>query len=119
MSENFKYPWMQKENDRREVRRPKPAPKKVTIKPASKKRAKQNKEYQVIRIQFLINHPACEAMVKCKGNRATEVHHVQGRIADLLTDTNNFLSVCHSCHEFIENNPNEAKEMGLSVNRIK
>lgn len=114
-----KYSWSDKEIERREHRRPKPQPKKLKIKPASTKRAKQNKEYQVVRIQYLIDHPLCEAMVKCKGNRATEIHHAQGRIADLLTDTNNFLSVCRSCHEFIENNPNEAKEMGLSVNRIK
>jgi hypothetical protein len=29
-----------------------------------------------------------------------------------------WLGVCASCHEYIELHPNEAKELGFSVNRL-
>lgn len=113
-----KYPFSDFQDERRESRRPKPKAREVKIKPTSKKRAKQTREYQVIRIQYLIDNPICEARIKCCGNKATEVHHMEGRIGKLLTDIENFIAVCQPCHRYIEENPNVSKEKGFSLNRL-
>lgn len=96
---------------------PKPEKKPTRIKPASKKRAKQNREYSKLRKQFLIQHPKCQVS-GCR-QVATEVHHLAGRIGDLLTDPKNFLAVCHEHHVEIENHPDLAKEKGYSKSRLK
>lgn len=114
-----KYPWSEKENQRRADRRPKPKLRQVKIKAASKKRAKQNREYQVVRIQYLIDNPTCQMKVICSGAMATEVHHAKGKIGELLTNTNFFKATCRPCHDWELKNSAEAKEMGLSVNRIE
>lgn len=94
-----------------------PKEKKVyRIKPASKKRAKQNREYSKVRKEYLIAHPKCEV----KGCRfiANEVHHIKGRIGDLLTDERYFLAVCNEHHKQIESSPEWAKEKGYSQSRL-
>lgn len=63
------------------------------------------------------------------GQKATTIHHKMGRIgyADdlarktdtpLLIDTRFFLSVSMEGHRKIEENPNWAKEMGFSLDRL-
>ncbi len=84
----------------------------------SVKREKQNKEYLKLRNVFLEENPICQAKLKGCTNEATECHHKKGRIGLLLTDLNNFLSVCHSCHSWIELNPLKAKELGFSKSRL-
>jgi hypothetical protein len=49
---------------------------------------------------------------------ATQVHHSAGRIGANLLDQSKWLAVCHNCHEWIERHPKEAKERGLSLNRL-
>jgi hypothetical protein len=84
----------------------------------SVKRAKQEREYSKLRDKFLQANPYCQAMIQCHGLLATEIHHKKGKIQGLLTDTDYFLSVCRTCHQWIENNPLEAKELGLSLSRL-
>jgi hypothetical protein len=43
---------------------------------------------------------------------------MKGRIGNLLTDPKYFLAVCRQCHNWIEEHPKEAKELGYSVSRI-
>lgn len=113
-----KYLWSDKANERRESRRPKKQVSFIKIKPASKKRAKQNREYQVVRIQYLIDHSVCEIQEVCKGARAVEVHHSKGREGSLLTDTRYFKSVCRACHNWELKFSKEAKEKGYSLSRL-
>lgn len=84
----------------------------------SGKRAKQNNEYSVMAKEFKAAHPTCQAcLIDC--TKATEhVHHLAGKIGVLLTDKNNFLAVCMSCHQKIELQPITAKALGLSKSRL-
>lgn len=88
------------------------------IAPRSAKRAKQEREYLKLRTEFLNEHSLCQAKLPgiCTVH-STDVHHMKGRIGSLLTDVDNFLSVCRSCHNWIELHPIEAKELGFSKNR--
>ncbi len=108
-----KYSFSEKQDKRREERRPKPY-----INPFSKKRSKMSKEYQVVRIEYLLDNPMCEARVNCLGNKSTQIHHLEGKIGDLLTDKENFLATCAMCHQWLERNPVMAKDLGFSRNRL-
>ena len=88
------------------------APKKA-ITQVSEKRKKENKEYLKLRNEFLKKNNVCAVT----GNKATEVHHMRGRIGKLLTDVRCFLPVSREGHQKIELNPTWAKEMGFSLNR--
>ena len=76
------------------------------IKPLSKKRAKENKTYNELRNVYLNENPLCE----CCGNLATEIHHKAGRVGDLLTNTDYFMSICRPCHRMVHDDHNFATE---------
>ena len=87
------------------------------IAPVSRKMRTKMDEYSKRRLAFLAIHNRCQAsLVECTGH-ATEVHHKAGRGENHL-NMSTWLAVCRSCHQYIENNPVEAKEMGLSETRI-
>lgn len=81
----------------------------------SEKRQRQEVAYSVLRKAFLNNHPECQAKISkwCSG-KSTECHHKAGRIGDLLCDDALFLAVCQACHHHIENNREQAIELGFS-----
>lgn len=89
------------------------------IKKVSTKRGKQNSDYTKVRHDFLYQHEFCKARLPICTQWATEIHHMKGRIEELITDTNFFLPVCRSCHNWIENHPEEAQVLGLSIFRTK
>ncbi|QNS40152.1 hypothetical protein H0S70_06985 [Chryseobacterium manosquense] len=93
-----------------EKKKPKPIPK------MSKKRQQEIREYTIKRLQFL----AQPENLKCPitGERATEIHHMRGRIGSLLLDTRYWLAVSRNGHRRIEENPEWAKENNYSLNRI-
>ena len=84
----------------------------------STKRAAQEREYSKLRKDFLLSSQTCQAQLQniCT-THATDIHHMKGRIASLLTDTNFFLAVCRQCHTWIEMHPVEAKELKYSISR--
>ena len=85
----------------------------------STKRAKQEREYLKIRKSFLLSSQGCQASLpKICTRQVTDVHHMKGRIGNLLTDPTYFLAVCRPCHNWIEEHPKEAKELGYSISRI-
>jgi hypothetical protein len=88
--------------------------KKESLRPRSKKREAQEREYRALRLEFLSKHPDCQ---RC-GNRATQVHHRRGRCGQLLTDPDWFMAVCSPCHDFIELHPQQAKDAGWSLSRL-
>lgn len=89
---------------------------KKPIKKISDKRAKQMREYKIVRTNYLLDHPICE----CEGcnNQATDIHHKKGRSGAMLCDVEFFLATCRGCHTKIEINPKWAKEKGYSVSRL-
>ena len=95
------------------------------IKPAKKvnkistKRKKQNNEYTQVRVDFLSKYEFCKARLPICTQWASEIHHMKGRIEELITDTSFFLPVCRSCHNWIENHPEESYILGLSLHRLQ
>lgn len=89
------------------------------IKPISKGLARMKGKYLLVRAETLSERKHCEARVPGCTIRATEIHHMKGRIGSLLTDKRYFLAVCRNCHNYIEMNPLWAKEKGFSLSRLK
>lgn len=89
------------------------------IKRRSDKRAKQEREYSKLRVEFLTANPDCQVGVDGCTGEASEVHHKAGRIGDLLTDVSKFCAACHNCHVWVENNPKESMERGFILSRLK
>ena len=61
----------------------------------------------------------CEADLEGCQKKATDLHHVAKRSEKNLCDRTNIIRVCRSCHNWIENNPLKATEMGLSKSKHK
>lgn len=92
-----------------------------TINPIPKQSDKEKKRqglYTAVRKVYLLSHPNCEAQLEGCTLKATEIHHQKGRIGDLLNNMNFFIALCHSCHEWCEQHPKQAKELGFSLNRL-
>jgi hypothetical protein len=97
----------------------KPTARQKPIPPRSQKRTKEEKLYSGKRIIFLQENPMCQAHLPGICTKfSTDVHHKEGRIGDLLLDDTKWLAACRFCHEWIENNPEEAQEKGFSIKRI-
>jgi len=84
----------------------------------SAKRVKESKEYSKLRKIYLNKHPMCEAAINDCSLKATEIHHIKGRGSNYLL-CDEWMSVCRNCHEWIENNPIEATELGFRKSKIK
>lgn len=86
------------------------------IKSVSDKKLAELKEYRVVRDGYLDTHKVCEHP-ECK-NLSEDLHHAKGRVGSLLTDVRYFKALCRRCHRWVEENVNEAKKLGLSVDRL-
>ena len=83
----------------------------------SKKMQKLDAKYSQLRRVFLTDYPMCQAALPKCTHKSTDVHHKKGRGKyHLVVDT--WLPVCRSCHQWIEENPQEAIELGYSVSRL-
>lgn len=101
------------------IKPPKAVVVKSRPKPVSAKRKIQQKEYSPARVAFLTENEFCKARLPVCTMWATEVHHMKGRIEELYLDTKFWLPVCRSCHDWIENHPNDAHDLGLSLYRLE
>lgn len=94
------------------------APKKVYKAPnkVSPKRKEANKEYSVLRDEYLASHPTCEVMLLGCEKTAIEIHHVAGR-GNNLNDVSTFKATCRYCHNRIHNafSAIEARNKGLKI----
>ncbi len=87
--------------------RPDPKPekkekkKRKKIRPLSIKREKQNKEYLAKRKIHLEANPNCQLKLEGCTFTATDIHHENGRIGDLLTNEEYFKSACRHCHHIV------------------
>lgn len=80
----------------------------------SKKRAVAVRLYAKKHNAFLEANPICH---RCH-SRATEVHHMQGRVGALLLDESKWLPLCHDCHREVTERPLWAIQQGYSLPRI-
>lgn len=86
------------------------------IKKQSDKEIKRLAQYRKVRDEYMREHPICE-YPGCN-NPSTDLHHGAGRQGKLLTDTRYFKALDINHHRWAEENPIEAKELGLSFNRL-
>jgi hypothetical protein len=89
---------------------------KYVIKKVSKKRSGENAIYLQKRLVFL-SLPENQVCPITK-EQTTEVHHKKGRIGKLFLDEKLWLAVSRKGHQWIEMNPEKAKELGYSLNRL-
>lgn len=95
----------------------KPLPKATKpIRPRSKNRERQEAKYRVARERYLKDNPVCQ-YPGCNSREVT-LHHAKGRCGNLLHDKRYFKALCWPHHQHIELHPKEAKQLGLSLNRI-
>lgn len=87
------------------------------MKKISSKLAKENNAYSKQRKSFLEEHPMCQAKLHRCTLKSSEVHHKKGR-GKYFLDESTWLSVCRNCHDYIENNPEDALELGFTITRI-
>ena len=97
-------------------KKPLPKPKKQ-IRKFSKKSLDQLKRYRILRDKYLEENPICQ-YPGCK-NREVTLHHKKGRQGAYLTDKRFFCALCWPHHQFIEQNPQIAYKMGLSIKRLE
>ena len=90
---------------------------KKRINPKSKKMQILDLAYSKLRRKFMEEKPMCEAALHCCNGGSTDVHHKKGRGKYLLM-VSTWLSVCRQCHNYIEEHPEEAIELGYSEKRI-
>jgi hypothetical protein len=87
------------------------------IAPVSKNRQQALAKYRRLRDKYFEEHPMCE-FPGCNSHKIT-LHHKRGRIGAFLTDKRYFCSLCAKHHRWVEENPAEAKRMGLSDSRLE
>lgn len=98
------------ENQKIKGSQPRPKPK-----PISDKRKAEMEIYSENRKQFLLNKWCA---YHGQGCIPTTVHHAKGRIGSLYLDERYWVPLCMEAHEWVEKNPNEAKDKELSFSRL-
>jgi hypothetical protein len=95
---------------------PKPKEQKP-IKQVSNKQAIKNQQYSKERKLFLAENPLCKANLPNCTKIATDVHHKRGR-GEFFLKQETWIGLCRTCHNRVEENPDEAKQLGLSESRL-
>jgi len=90
-----------------------PVVKRSRPKQKSKKKSAQDTVYSQLRRVFLTKHPMCQAHLPgiCT-QKSTDVHHTARRGENYLK-VSTWMAVCRKCHGWIEENPEEAKDLGF------
>lgn len=91
--------------------------KRAPLSPKSSKKAKEDTVYTKLRRDYLTINPICQAKIPGCTGVATDIHHKKGRGQYYLITTT-WMSACRQCHEWIETNPAEAKDLGFTITRI-
>lgn len=90
----------------------------MSIRKVSKKLAGDLRIYNILRKDYLLDHPTCEASISrgCT-YRSTEIHHKRGRGKN-LNNVDTFLACCRPCHDWIGAHPHAARQLGFTESRI-
>ena len=84
------------------------------IKPISDKHKERLEQYFRMREEYFSEHPVCE-FPGCS-SKDIQLHHKSGRIGENLFK--DFCSLCFIHHRWVEDNPEQAKLLNLSNNRL-
>jgi len=82
----------------------------------SSKQLERLKVYSTAKKEYFADHPRCE-FPGCSSLEKT-LHHMCGRNGDLLFNKTFFKTLCPRHHEWVEQHPTSAKEIGLSGDRL-
>lgn len=88
------------------------------VKKISDKRKKEMSVYDKRRLAFLALNKWCQANLPGCTGISSDVHHMEGRIGDNYLNISKWKALCRNCHKFVEENPEKAKELGLSKSRL-
>lgn len=83
----------------------------------SAKRKELDKEYKKLVKQMLKENNQCEVKAPGCTKKAEGLHHVQKRNAKNMLDRKNLKRCCNHCNTWIEQNPLQALEMGVSKSK--
>ena len=76
-------------------------------------------EFKVIAKRFLEKRPYCEAKLKGCTYKATDPHHIAGKISkEQYLNEEDLLPVCRSCHTIIEQMGEDVYGLGFKIRRI-
>lgn len=89
-----------------------PLKRKKKLNRVSSKQKSRLERYYPIRNAFMEEYKVCQI---CRNFQATDLHHRKGRRGNLLFDTEWFMALCRTCHDWVHNNIKQAKEMGWLV----
>ena len=90
-------------------------------KPIPKVSAKQLErlaKYRKARNEFMALNKTCQAKLEGCAIKATDLHHLAGRLGDTLTDKKYFMALCRTCHNKIEDGGKWVYELGFKIYRI-
>ena len=86
------------------------------IKKKSKKQVALDTAYNLLRRPFMEKHPMCQAALPgCQGP-SCDVHHKNQR-GEYYLVVNTWMAVCRVCHQWIHENPKEARELKYLENQ--
>ena len=88
------------------------------IQPVSQKRKLENEAYKPLRENFLKDNPKCQCGREGCIRKSVEIHHTKGRVGKNFLDVSTWKAVARVCHRWAEENPIEAKKIGVSQNRL-
>lgn len=69
--------------------------------------------YKAIKKLYLARHPWCECCPGVNPHPSEDVHHTKSRTGWLLVDVRFFKPVCRKKHDWIGQNPDEARKLKL------
>lgn len=87
----------------------------MSIRPRSKKMEMlyATKRRNIVK-KLLNERPVCQ---RCLSDRSQDVHELKSRArGGSITDLDNLVALCRSCHNWVTQNPKEAKEQGWLKN---
>lgn len=99
--------------DNRTVQKKKKVPKRIA--PVSEKQKERLSEYRKVRDKYLRENPKC---ARCGTTNNLSLHHLAGREGKLLTDVDNFMTLCIPCHSWATEFTRDAIEQGFARSRL-
>jgi hypothetical protein len=95
-----------------------PPARRIRIRPRSRKRAAQEREYRRVREHILRACGwRCELRTRVCTGRADQVHHLEGRDGERLTRASMLRATCSDCHDYAHAHPAESYAAGWLVRR--
>lgn len=94
---------------------------KTRIKPVSKKRQDENKEYTKLRLKFLMTNINCQAKLIGCTKTATDIHHTfwGSDRSKYFLDTSTWKSICRNCHSITHDKLTAEEAIKLELKNFK